>query len=290
MTPWRQRGGEPSRGLEEGLFPLDGAGFPGYAVSRDGKFVSLRSGAPVELSLCNGRVTLWSDGERRMRTLAAGRLAASAFHGPSCGRLEYRDGDRDNLGFENLYWRDDGATSSLPDGAEPVPGFPGYFVTRKGALFSTRGRLQDGLYRPMRPTTDGAGYLRVSATNEHGAEKTLKVHRAVLETFSGPPPTRRHQTRHLDGDKTNNCLSNLAWGLPIENAGDKKRHGTTLAGALSPKAKATEETVRKIRALYATGLVSQSEIGCLFNLSKATVQRMCAGQTYSMEADDARHR
>jgi hypothetical protein len=34
------------------------------------------------------------------------------------------------------------------------------------------------------------------------------------------------ECRHVDGDKRNNSLSNLAWGTPAENAADKVRHGT----------------------------------------------------------------
>lgn len=224
-----------------------------------------------------------------MKTVAAGRLAATAFHGSSSGKLRYRDENRANLCYENLYWEDDGAMATLPDGAAPIPGYPGYFALKDGRLLSVRSRLQDGLYRFMTPTPDGAGYLRVSATDGSGKERTLKVHRAVIETFKGPRPSTRYQVRHLDGDKVNNCADNLVWGLPIENADDKRRHGTVLRGTRSPKAKATEEAVTKIRALYTTGLFSQAELGRFFSLSKASVQRICAGITYT-EAEDAQHR
>lgn len=281
-TQWpAPNGAAKLKANEANLFPLDTAGFPGYSVARDGTFVSFRNGVSKTIAVCGGRVSLWSEEEGRMRTLAAGRLAATAFYGQSNGKLRYRDGDRKNLSRENLYWEDDGASCELPDGACPVPGFPGYFVTRDGHLFSTRSRLQDSLYRPLTPSPDGAGYLRVSATDKHGKEKTLKIHRAVIETFVGPPPSVRHQVRHLDGNKVNNCVDNLLWGLPVENASDKRRHGTLLRGSSSPMAKITERDAKKIRDLYATGNFSQAELGRFFSLSKAAIQRICAGQAYA---------
>lgn len=222
-----------------------------------------------------------------MSTLTAARVMATAFHGPCTGKIHYRDEDRRNLRPENLYWENDWATADCPEGAEPVEGFPGYYVTEEGALYSTRSRLQDGLYRRMFPTPDGTGYLRVTATNENGKPKSLKVHRAVALTFLGPPPSRRHQVRHLDGDQQNNRKGNLAWGLPIENSDDKYRHGTVPFGEKGGLAKLTDETAEKVRALFATGLFSQTEIGNFLGVSSATIQKICAGQTYKTKREDA---
>lgn len=51
------------------------------------------------------------------------------------------------------------------------------------------------------------------------------VHLLILEAFQGPRPEGT-VTRHLDGDKTNNRLSNLRRGTPAENSQDAMRHGT----------------------------------------------------------------
>jgi hypothetical protein len=43
--------------------------------------------------------------------------------------------------------------------------------------------------------------------------------------FAGPKPNGL-ETRHLDGDHSNNALANLAYGTHAENMQDALRHGT----------------------------------------------------------------
>jgi hypothetical protein len=81
--------------------------------------------------------------------------------------------------------------------------------------------------RPIRPNSNGSGYLTVMLRVE-GCSKRFYVHRAVLEAFVGPPPSGRHQAAHWDGVRSNNALANLRWALPVENAADRVRHGTHL--------------------------------------------------------------
>lgn len=54
--------------------------------------------------------------------------------------------------------------------------------------------------------------------------------------------------RHLDGDKTNNALENLAWGTPAENGADKVRLGESCPGERNGRARLTTADVRAIRA------------------------------------------
>ena len=55
------------------------------------------------------------------------------------------------------------------------------------------------------------------------AGKQVKMASLVLQTFVGPRPPDQ-QCRHLDSDKTNDKLSNLAWGTRQENLEDKVMH------------------------------------------------------------------
>lgn len=68
------------------------------------------------------------------------------------------------------------------------------------------------------------GYARTSLSG-HGQPRSARVHQLVLEAFVGPPGPGQ-EARHLDGDKANNRLSNLAWGTHTENMRDAIRHGT----------------------------------------------------------------
>ena len=53
---------------------------------------------------------------------------------------------------------------------------------------------------------------------------TVLVHVLVLEAFVGPRPAG-HEGRHLDDVRSNNTLSNLAWGTQGENYQDALRNG-----------------------------------------------------------------
>ncbi|NCA72030.1 MAG: HNH endonuclease [Sphingobacteriia bacterium] len=111
-----------------------------------------------------------------------------------------------------------------------------YAVFDDGRLWSTlEGRYIEG-------DIDRDGYRIVTV----GGMRT-KMHRLVLYVFRGPAPGRGMVTRHLDGNPSNNCIDNLAWGTPAENWNDKRRHGTATVGERSGRVKLTDDEVRVIR-------------------------------------------
>lgn len=84
--------------------------------------------------------------------------------------------------------------------------------------------------QPRCMNTRDSGYLRVKLVRADGRRLWYRVHLLVLETFTGPRPTSRHQGAHSDGNKANNRLDNLLWKTPEANAADKKLHGTATGG------------------------------------------------------------
>jgi hypothetical protein len=112
-----------------------------------------------------------------------------------------------------------------------VTNWPGYAASRHGEVASLPRivhRRHTGWYSVgARVLTNirhrRGGYLMVALTVQ---DKTTKVfvHRLVLDAFVGRCPEGQ-QCRHLDGDPTNNHLSNLAWGTAAENATDRDIHG-----------------------------------------------------------------
>lgn len=103
----------------------------------------------------------------------------------------------------------------------PVPGAPGYKVSKQGAVIGKSGRLLKA--RPRTPSRTGnIPYLAV-AVFANGSRKERYVHHLVLEAFVGPRPEHM-EARHLDGDHANNRLDNLSWGTKEENGKDKIRH------------------------------------------------------------------
>lgn len=104
----------------------------------------------------------------------------------------------------------------------PIDGFGGYYqVSDQGRVksaprLSTRGGI---LKQPVGST----GYLIVHLY-DHGTRVRMKVHLLVAAAFLGPRPARM-ETRHLDGDKLNNRLANLAYGTSSDNKLDTVRAG-----------------------------------------------------------------
>jgi len=79
------------------------------------------------------------------------------------------------------------------------------------------------------------------------------VNRLVLETFCGSQPHK--QTRHLNGVKTDNRISNLKWGTAAENAEDRIRHGTAWRpiGEKHPAAVLNDAIVLEMRLRHSKG-------------------------------------
>jgi hypothetical protein len=134
---------------------------------------------------------------------------------------------------------------SISPDARPIPGFPDYFVSPSGDVFSTK-RGCEIILSPIRATRDG--HLHVSLWRD-GVGFTMYVHHLVLLAFVGPP-SDGEECRHLNGDPADNRLANLCWGTRLENSADRVRHGTTSRGETNGRHKLTEEQVLEIRQLY----------------------------------------
>lgn len=111
-----------------------------------------------------------------------------------------------------------------------IPGYEGvYQASDEGEIKSLSGRFGRPLIlRPGRAKR--TGHYQVVLTKP-GTElqrlrrRTMTVHALVMLTFVGPLPAGA-ETRHIDGDVTNNHLANLRYGSRSENQRDSVRHGT----------------------------------------------------------------
>jgi hypothetical protein len=142
---------------------------------------------------------------------------------------------------------------------KPVLGFEGFYeVSTLGRVRSLPRQATPG--KVLKPKVSFKGYHTIN-TSVNQKRKTMKISRMVLSAFVGDQPTL--EARHLDGNKDNNTLANLAWGTRSENEQDKVLHGTVLIGSRNPKAVLTESDVSEIKSLISQGK-SLKEIGPLF--------------------------
>jgi len=166
-----------------------------------------------------------------------------------------------------------------------VPGYEGFYqVSNLGRVKSMaririagRGGAQQLPERLKKPGKTKFGYIVVGLYRNSKC-KQCWMHRLVLEAFIGPRP-HKMETRHLDGDKTNNRLENLKWGTIEENWEDKRRHGTAPVGERNGQAVLTEDAVRKMRIMHKQGH-SRSHIARIFKVGGNTAARALSGETW----------
>lgn len=68
-----------------------------------------------------------------------------------------------------------------------------------------------------------SGYMLVTLCHQ-GVRKNKRVHRLLMEAFV-PNPLNHPHVNHIDGNKLNNCLSNLEWCTSQHNASHAAKLG-----------------------------------------------------------------
>lgn len=122
-----------------------------------------------------------------------------------------------------------------------VPGYEMYQVSNIGGL------VRHKIHGIKKQQYSSDGYPMVKLWSQKTKKcPHLKIHTIVMMAFVGPRPLRM-ETGHIDGDKTNNDLSNLKYCTTKENAQDKLKHGSGPIGERSPKAKLSAKQVLEIR-------------------------------------------
>lgn len=90
-----------------------------------------------------------------------------------------------------------------------IPGFDNYQVSNLGRVKSKKRILK--LYENKR-----SGYL-YTHLSQNKKTKVMRVHRIVATVFIENKNNKLY-INHIDGNKTNNCVSNLEWCTPKENS------------------------------------------------------------------------
>lgn len=99
----------------------------------------------------------------------------------------------------------------------------------------------------IKPFKDRAGYLQVNLKISKNI-KSCRVHRLVGESFINNPKNKP-DINHIDGNKSNNNVSNLEWVTKSENTKHALANGLMhpKRGEQSPVSKLTEQDVLFIK-------------------------------------------
>ena len=159
-----------------------------------------------------------------------------------------------------------------------VPGYPAYEVSVDGLVRRCQGFRCRRAHRVLVPFVRPNGYAQI-LLYQGGQRRRFGVHQLVALAFLGPKPSPLHQVAHLDGQRLNNHVSNLAWLLPIENDAHKDLHGTRLRGSQIHGAKLTEAQVVLIRQALAVG-IRQCALAQTYGVSDSTVSLIARGKTW----------
>lgn len=97
-----------------------------------------------------------------------------------------------------------------------INGFPGYFITQKGEVFS----IKTGKYvlmKPFRGNSKGKKtYYMIGLIDNKGKRHKKIVHRLVAEAYI-PNPDNLPEVNHKDKNMLNNTVENLEWVTRKEN-------------------------------------------------------------------------
>lgn len=185
---------------------------------------------------------------------------------------------------------------------KPIPGVPGYEASSLGRIRSLDRIVRNG-GRGIGPFTRMApGRLAtlIHKVNKDGTvyytfrgpgEVTLRVNRMVCLTFNGPPPSPKYHAAHNDGNSTNNVPTNLTWKTAIENAADKKLHGThqrkvlNQIGSKSPISRLCEDDIPEIFKAYLAGELTDG-IGSRLGVSSGLIATVLRRKTWTHVAVD----
>jgi hypothetical protein len=119
--------------------------------------------------------------------------------------------------------------------------------------------------RILKPNTVRDGYQAVKLCKD-SLKKVFVIHRLVARAFIQNPQAKPF-INHIDGNTSNNCISNLEWCTQSENIIHSYKRGRIAQhGQDRPNAKYSDDIIREVRLKRSMGL-SCHKIAEEYNMS-----------------------
>lgn len=159
-----------------------------------------------------------------------------------------------------------------------LPEIKDYYTIRDdGTIYSDNSGKMKTRNKP------GTDYQIINFMTTIGGKKTYRVHRLVLMAFNPCENMDKLEVNHIDGDKTNNALSNLEWCTSSEN--QKHAFATGLQkprrGESSNLSKLTKEDIAKVFELRKQGLLHR-EIANIVGCTPSNISYILKNKTWQV--------
>lgn len=160
-----------------------------------------------------------------------------------------------------------------------------YQISESGMIFSkervTSCSLNDirrKKRKQIKTHQDKDGY-EIASLYFNGKQRHLRVHRLVAQAFI-PNPEGKPHVNHIDGNKSNNAVSNLEWATQSEN----ELHAIRFLNKKQPKG-AQSRLSTKMIVTFPDGheeiMHGQNEAARILNLNQANIYKCLSGEAKS---------
>lgn len=153
-----------------------------------------------------------------------------------------------------------------------IPEYSTYSVTRDGRVWSNR--LRKGW---LTPNVDKNGYHRIHMIGDSGKRKGVYAHQIVALVYI-PNPENKLEVNHLDHNKSNNCVENLAWCTHRENIQHDWANGKRRPNYSGQKYSIS--LIKRIRRMFNSGKYTQMEISRMFSIPQPTIYVIVRHKTW----------
>ena len=135
--------------------------------------------------------------------------------------------------------------------------------------------------------TNADGYTRVKLSHK-GVEYIMMKHRVIYMCYHGLNAFEFDsdpEIDHLDGDKTNNSISNLRACSGSENC---LNPNTLKKGEEAPHARLTNEEAEHYRSLYLSGGFTARKLAVMAGISTQAMENLLNNKSYKTGSENAR--